>query len=172
MSVSTTDKKSLQSLVSLYKNDPIFKANCDVCNKTVHMFHIDHMIECVHKNIYKPLSDINPLIIEYYVFLYIFCHMSLPINEFNKDLSDDNEVAVKFAKELYKALYDYRINKRKKYIRWSKQNWFVFAALMTLKNKRDCFLQIWPGFSTELFESIIPRFKKHVFHSDPNDYIT
>ena len=162
---SNTNKRSFQSLVEPYQNDPIFRAKCDVCNKVVHMFHIDHMIECVHKNIYKPLSEINSIIIEYYVLLYIFGHMSLSINEFNQDLSDDNEIAVKFAKELYKSLYEYKINKRRKYIKWSGQNWFVFAALMTMKNKRDCFLQIWPGFSTELFESIIPRFKKYVIYS-------
>ena len=64
--------KSNQSLVNLYKNDPIFGAKCQVCNEFVHMFHIDHMIECVHKNIYEPISDINSIIIEYYVFYIYF----------------------------------------------------------------------------------------------------
>ena len=97
--------------------------------------------------------------------------MSLSINEFNKDLTDDNEIAVKFAKELYKALYEYRLNKRRKYIYWPGQKWFVFADLTTLKNKRDCSLQIWPGFTTKVFESIIPRFKGHVIYSYVDEYI-
>jgi hypothetical protein len=142
----------------------LYRATCFVCKEVVHMYHTDHMIQCVHNNIYKSNGSINPIIIQYYVFLYVFGHMSLSISEFNSDILDSDKRAVNFAKKLYTALYEYRINKRRIYIKWPGQNYFVFAALYTLKNKRECNLQIWPGFTKETFESFIPRFKENIIY--------
>ena len=150
-------------------------AKCCICDVLVDEFHIEHMNRCVFnimlKNIYEPITNINPIIIEYYVFLYIFSYISIPINELSQNLSEDNEIAVKFAKKIYKTLYDYRINKEEECVNWSVQNSFVFAALITIKNKRDCFLQIWPGFTKDVFESMIPNFQAHLIYSRVNKCI-